>query len=316
MDELPEEAPAAPSGRRGDADRRHPVVIDVVAEEEVKPPSSFLDDEVFVEAVEKGDLIGADFATEVTDDLKENADVLCSLLKSRLSLRKAIRLAPGKRNHWSIKGFEKNLAALAAIDAKGNRVVDDLKSSDDETCYLRDPLVANFLEINENNTSGIHGNYNRFDSRRRHFVRTGFEYDEESNRDVGVRVREHIEAAKLRRDGDKKKPHYRLHPNKDSASLIPNIERKGYSHDLKSYVGIGFRNEATSTLTADAGGLFVWDEEVVKGLEASSDGCSTLESKKRKLVGYWFELLDDLKIPLKHNVSESFGIEAYLKNFS
>ena len=103
---------------------------------------------------------------------------------------------------------------------------------------------------------------------------------------------------------------------KDSASLIPNIERKGYSHDLKTYVGIGFRNEATSTLTADAGGLFVWDEEVVKGLEASSDGCSTLESKKRKLVGYWFELLDDLKIPLKHNVSESFGIEAYLKNFS
>ena len=95
---------------------------------------------------------------------------------------------------------------------------------------------------------------------------------------------------------------------------MPDIERDGYADDLKSYVGIGFKNTATSTIT-DADGLFDWDEETVKGLQASNDGCSTLESKKRKLVAYWFELLDDLKIPMKHSVSESFGIEAYLRIF-
>lgn len=173
------------------------------------------------------------------------------------------------------------------------------------------------MEVKEGDASAVHGNYNRFDSRRRRFIRSGFEYDEESNRDLVVRVEEHKEAAKLRRDSDKKKPHYRLFPHKESAHLVPNVERKGYSHDLESFVGIGFKNESSGTLTSDAGdgGLFVWDDEVVKGLEAASDGCTTLESKKRKLVAYWFELLDDLKIPLKHNVSESFGIETYLKNF-
>lgn len=315
--ELPEEAPTPTAGRRA-AERRHPVVIDVVTEEDEKLPSAFLEDDAFIDAVEKGDLLGADFVNaEVTDELKENADALLVLLKNRLCWRKTMRLQPEKRDQWPIKGFETNLAALAAIDVKGGRVVDDLKSSDDETCYLRDPLVANFLEVKEGNATAVHGNYNRFDSRRRRFVRSGFEYDEESNRDLVVRVEEHKEAAKLRRDSDKKKPHYRLFPHKESAHLVPNVERKGYSHDLESFVGIGFKNESSGTLTSDAGdgGLFVWDDEVVKGLEAASDGCTTLESKKRKLVAYWFELLDDLKIPLKYNVSESFGMETYLKNF-
>jgi len=315
LEELSEEAPAVPTGRRGNTERRHPVIIDITGEDE-KLPSDFLDDGSFVEAVEKGDLMGADFAASlVSDEMKANGDELHRLLKSRLKWLKDKRLDPAKRSQWPIKSFERNLGALAAIDVKGERVIDDVKSSDSETCFLRDPLDSEFVEVKEGVASGVHGSYNRFDVRRRRFIRTGFEYDEESNRDVVVRVGEHVEAAKLTKESDKKKPHYRKYPHKDAAHVIPDIERNGYAHDLKSYIGIGFKNTATSTITSDAGGLFVWDEETVKGLQASSDGCSTLESKKRKLVAHWFELLDDLKIPLKHNVSESFGMETYLKNF-
>ena len=253
-------------------------------------------------------------ATSVSAEMKDNGDDLYRLLKDRLKWRKDKRLDPNKHRHWSIQSFERNLGALAAIDVKGGRVIDDVKSADRETCFLRDPIDGKFLEVKEGEATGVHGNYNRFDERRRRFIRTGFEYDEESSRDVVVRVSEHVEAANLRRGGDKKKPHYRKYPHKDAAHLVPDIERDGHADDLKSYVGIGFKNTATSTIT-DADGLFDWDEETVKGLQASNDGCSTLESKKRKLVAYWFELLDDLKIPMKHSVSESFGIEAYLRIF-
>ena len=87
---------------------------------------------------------------------------------------------------------------------------------------------------------------------------------------------------------------------------------KCHFQDLKQYVGLGFdRSDAAAVEAICGSAIFDWTAEMLQAINYRSfNNSPSLKDKQLHMVGYLFEIVDDLMIAHKDNASESTGYEA------
>lgn len=92
--------------------------------------------------------------------------------------------------------------------------------------------------------------------------------------------------------------------------------RAGVFTDLRQYVGIGFNRQDAELLTLDRaqGGVLEWPANIIDMVNKSGLGPrgATLAEKKLEMAAYLFELVYDLMIADRDNVSGNPGFEALI----
>ena len=135
----------------------------------------------------------------------------------------------------------------------------------------------------------------------------------------GFRVRhlEHEKKARARRITSNMSRFYIVYPSTDSERIKSKAE-KGVFENLVQYVGVGFdptNDSVMNTISEDAsnGGIFSFDvvdkENIAK---LNFRGHLTTKERARELVSYLLELVYDLAISPRDNVSKSLGFESIL----
>jgi len=85
---------------------------------------------------------------------------------------------------------------------------------------------------------------------------------------------------------------------------------------LRQYVGIGFNRQDAELLTLDRaqGGVLDWPANIIDMVNKSGLGPrgATLAEKKLEMAAYLFELVYDLMIADRDNVSGNPGFEALI----
>ena len=107
---------------------------------------------------------------------------------------------------------------------------------------------------------------------------------------------------------------YMSFPSKTSTAVTTGV-RRGYFEDLKLYVGSGFSKNNTSSLVKDEaeGGILHWSKDAMKVAAKVPRPSFTLEEKQLEMVAYFLEVVDDLMIELRYNVSQSSSFEIFMR---
>ena len=140
-------------------------------------------------------------------------------------------------------------------------------------------------------------------------VRSGKAYGREAN--IGTRIDAH--AAGSRKGGSR---FYRMYPDRDTHKSTGGAKVCGFHQDLEPWLGCAFDKTdpaAVKLLTTDVneGGILRWSQQ---GLELASK-CphgDTLVEKQLHIVSYMFEVMADIMIEPKHNMSDSASFEMFL----
>jgi len=126
--------------------------------------------------------------------------------------------------------------------------------------------------------------------------------------------------------------HYSNSKKKDCSSnfynLYPSIENQateeekvsslqvGYFEDLQQHCALGFHRENEShkkLYSVGEDGVCSWTKDVLEKVDKTNfKGATSLQDKQLHIVGYLIELVYDLAISSKENVSESPGFETPL----
>ena len=113
---------------------------------------------------------------------------------------------------------------------------------------------------------------------------------------------------------------YLAYPD-ETATNAPESMRRGFHSNLRYCVAVAFYNNdqaATSALTSsdEANSIFYWPPNVldtIAGIKFA--GCDTLIQKQLHVVAYLLELVYDLMISPRDNVSRSPGFETCIGVF-
>ena len=247
----------------------------------------------------------------------ERADLLLQLLRPRLETHKAARVADElKRASWVFEWVERNMGAVAAAAVAFGHVKEDLEiaSSNDALLAYRESqfvFVAGDMALGE-------GCYLHWDKNLGRWVRSGKVVGEK--RGYGCRDKEHARCSLLLNPSDLSSLFYSSYPAK-STEVVMGAARRGYFGALEQYVALGFlrtNTEAAGELrVADpAKGLLLWPVGALERVAAINfPGSLTLAEKQLHMVGYLFELVYDLMISPRDNVSRSPGFETPLGIF-
>ena len=103
-------------------------------------------------------------------------------------------------------------------------------------------------------------------------------------------------------------------PTKTSSAVTTGV-RKGHFEDLKLYVGSGFSKTFTSSLVKDVaeGGILHWDKDAMRLAAKVPRPQLSLEEKQLEMVAYFLEVVDDLMIEPRYNVSQSSSFEIFMR---
>jgi len=139
-------------------------------------------------------------------------------------------------------------------------------------------------------------------------------------RGYGCRDKEHARCSLLLNPSDLSSLFYSSYPAK-STEVVMGAARRVYFGALEQYVALGFmrtNTEAAGELCAadPAKELLSWLEGALERVAAINfPGSLTLAEKQLHMVGYLFELVYDLMISPRDNVSRSPGFETPLGIF-
>lgn len=148
------------------------------------------------------------------------------------------------------------------------------------------------------------------------FIRSGSACNENGNKTMGGRGKEHANAAASQSVGTIRSTFYGKYPAKCGGHNNKDV-LNGYFDDLVQYVAMGFNKEkGVDNITKEDGGIFVWSDRTLKMLEKTKMNGYSLEGKKLVLVSYLFEIYYDLLISPTNNVSKSAGLERFIGVFT
>ena len=84
---------------------------------------------------------------------------------------------------------------------------------------------------------------------------------------------------------------------------------------MKLYVGSGFSKNDASSLVKDVadGGILHWNKEAMQLAAKVPRPSFTLEEKQLEMVAYFLEVVDDLMIEPRYNVSQSSSFEIFMR---
>ena len=140
-------------------------------------------------------------------------------------------------------------------------------------------------------------------------VRSGKAYGREAN--IGTRIDAH--AAGSRKGGSR---FYRMYPDRDTHKSTGGAKVCGFHQDLEPWLGCAFDKTdpaAVKLLTTDVneGGILRWSQQGLDLARKCPHG-NTLEEKQLHIVSYMFEVMADIMIEPKHNMSDSASFEMFL----
>ena len=130
---------------------------------------------------------------------------------------------------------------------------------------------------------------------------------------LGTRTDEHPKNAMLTLPEHQQSKLYNMFPSKFS-TVDTNATRVAYMEDVKFLVGNAFSPDKVELLVTDfsKGGIFHWSESSIKVAQSIHLG-ATLQDKQVILVTYMLEVLDGLMIDPTFNVSESPGMDVFMR---
>ena len=243
------------------------------------------------------------------DRQAELADAVTALLDQRLDMHILKRVEEKNRGNFSI-GFTRWLIPhVAAMAVMYGHVKEDMSCISFGDAMLK-PQTSCFVRIDGTEGVGVgEGCYLYYDMLNGVWIRSGKVCGK--NRYFLVRHGEHEENSK--EPGSNafylRNPSYGIDEVKYSQGL-----KKCSFENLVQFVGLGFMrsNQAATDAICDTSenGLFHWSAQVLKGMQPKGFyGSEGLKEKQLHMVSYLFELVYDLMLSDKDNISESPGFE-------
>ncbi len=244
----------------------------------------------------------------VDDDVKRRANSLADTLLRRFKHHVSTRvLVESKRSHPILKWYRRNIPFFAAYMVLFNHVKSNTSNLSDMECLLTNSM-HNFLILNSN-TANLEGGYVVWDCVLEKWIRSG----KCNNRGMVVRWNDHFTNAKSAANSNGSK-FGELYPSKHNSTRYRDDGR--CFEDLKQYAAVAFEpsDDAYDLFQKDFddGGLFCWTP-AEKELVCSTNirGCKSDGAKFGTTVSYGFELLYDLAISRRDNVSKSPVFESF-----
>lgn len=191
--------------------------------------------------------------------------------------------------------------------------IEDLKACDECSDLWTHDLTA-FMPI-EGDTKSLVGSYVAWFQKWARMFRSGKSYGAETN--LGIRIGQHGKGALLDDAESQQSNFYQQFPSKKGKGGTEGF-RKGYFEDITFFVGTAFRKETAqqpnNVLVKDVseGGIFKWQKQDMELLKTIPQG-NTVVEKQAHVVGLLLELFDDLMIEPKYNVSESSGMDPFMR---
>ena len=240
------------------------------------------------------------------------ADMLASMLRSRLPDLIERNDEPWQRTHACWTWTAANLSAGAAIKVAlmQSKPLEDLRCCD-ELSSLWSHRETDFIEVTGDKTQLV-GSYLFHCPVAARIIRSGKVYGTAAN--FGTRYSSHQVGARLESSESQASMFYMSYPSKTSAAVTDGV-RKGYFEDLKLYVGSGFSKTFTSSLVKDVaqGGILHWDKDAMQLAAKVPRPQWSLEEKQLEMVAYFLEVVDDLMIEPRYNVSQSSSFEIFMR---
>ena len=168
---------------------------------------------------------------------------------------------------------------------------------------------ADFIEVTGDKTRLV-GSYLFYCPISARIIRSGKVYGVSAN--FGTRHSAHQVGARLETSESQSSKFYMSFPSRTSLAVTTGV-RKGYFEDLKLYVGSGFSKTFTSSLLKDVeqGGILHWSKEAMR--LAVKVPRPSFEEKQLEMVAYFLEVVDDLMIEPRYNVSQSSSFEIFMR---
>jgi hypothetical protein len=141
--------------------------------------------------------------------------------------------------------------------------------------------------------------------------RAGYAFGVTTN--LGTRTDDHRQNSKLTRAELQKSKLYNMFPSK-STTVDTRVTRVGHMEDVKFLVGNAFDRNSVKWLVTDFsdGGIFHWSDAAMKVAQSIHLGAN-IQDKQVIMVTYMLEALDGLMIDPKYNVSESPGMDIFMR---
>ena len=239
----------------------------------------------------------------------DTANLLCDHLRARLPglIHRYHEDWQQEHSVWDV--VRQNIPTCAAIKV----VIGHCKRLQDlRCCGMDDQLFVNdttrFKPIPEQKHALV-GSYLFYTGKHARFIRSGKAYGRQEN--FGTRIKAHkvgaVKAAESR--------FYRTYPDQSkTAGAVGQVS--GCFQDLTAYMGFAFDkhdNDAIVPLLADIedGGIIRWSKAGIQ-LASKLPLGDSLREKQLHIVSYIFEIVDDLMIEPRMNVSDSGSVEAFM----
>ena len=193
-------------------------------------------------------------------------------------------------------------AAIKSIMGQVKRLRDLKCCGDDDALFVND--TTRFKPITPREEKLV-GSYLFYTDKHGRVIRSGKAYGREQN--FGVRMRAH-KSGSFRGESF----FYRMYP--DESKLDTGTRVMGCFQDLQAFIGFAFDKDECDVLLKDSkdGGLMRWSEDALKLAQKFPIG-ETLREKQIHMVTYTFEIVDDMMIEPRLNVSESGSMEPLMK---
>ena len=238
--------------------------------------------------------------------------MLATMLRSRLPSLIERNEEQWQRTHICWSWTAANLAAGAAIKVAllQAKPLEDLRCCD-ELSSLWSHRPADFIEVKGDNNRLV-GSYLFYCPTAARIIRSGKVFGSSAN--FGTRYSTHQVGSRLETSESQASKFYMSFPSRSSSAVTAGV-RKGYFEDLKLYVGSGFSKNDASSLVKDVadGGILHWSKEAMQLAAKVPRPSFTLEEKQLEMVAYFLEVVDDLMIEPRYNVSQSSSFEIFMR---
>ena len=247
------------------------------------------------------------------DEIVKQSQLLLNLLQNRLTnhLNRRLHDSPSKKNHWIIPWIRKNLSPCASLLVFFKHVKKDLSCLDNTKTLLT--TSNNFILVREDNEHH-QGCYLHYDKNDQNWMRSGKVTGQNKERGFKVRHEEHFKKAKADHISSNTSRFYIFYPSHESPRSQSKVKLGVFEH-LQLFVGLGWdasNTNITNVLSRNinSSGIFLFDEVDKENInEINFRGNLNEKEKKIELIAYLIELVFDLCISPKNNISSSPGFE-------
>lgn len=274
-----------------------------------KCPSDYLLNRVWVETLKatvEGVTIG-----DVSESMVCKAKLLVSALQQRLDLHIRGRVDNKRQHHWTLEFIRDNLPSMAAVKCLSGHIAEHLESYNIEEGLLVPPSGEVFQSISKQPSNSLlgslEGSYLHYDQKKKKWIRSGKVSGLGKDACFDGRGNTHAKNARLI-DQMRKHTFYQEYPEEG----VDNIGGAGgYFQYLEMFCGMAFdRKKDVSPICSvnSHKSLFAWSDLIMRELK-KKDG--SLRDNQLVAISYLWEMVDDLLLDRRHNVSVSPGFESF-----